>query len=164
MVLDSRHCVRCVSSRTDVAREFCITLLALGGVIAYCPRPASAASLTASSATSRLARSLRSTVHRRAGVNRKRLNITAHYPKPLRLPQQSCSGLVPLRALRVRVMVCYVLRPSPDNCAIWRCTCVYPALRTSSLGSTSRPAAPGSQLVGAVPPAPTFAIAIINYL
>ena len=49
------------------------------------------------------------------GVNRKRLNITAHYPKPLRLPQQNCSRLGPLRALRVRVMVCYVLRPRPSQ-------------------------------------------------
>lgn len=49
------------------------------------------------------------------GVNRKRLNITADYPKPLRLPQQSRSRLGPLRALRVRVMVCYVLRPRPSQ-------------------------------------------------
>lgn len=50
----------------------------------------------------------------RSGVNaplRYAFNITAHYPKPLRLPQQSCSRLGPLHALRVRVMVCYVLRP-----------------------------------------------------
>ena len=65
----------------------------------------------------------------RPGVNRKRLNITAHYPKPLRLPQQSCSRLGPLRALRVRVMVCYVLRPRPSNCVIRRCAGFQSALR-----------------------------------
>ena len=101
------------------------------------------------------------------GVNRKRLNITAHYPKPLRLPQQGCSRLGPLRALRVRVMVCYVLRPSPDNCVIRRCASVYPVLRTRGLRSTARPrfralrrarwpAAPGSRLVGAVSLGLTF--------
>lgn len=65
----------------------------------------------------------------RPGVNRKRLNITAHYPKPLRLPQQSCSRLGPLRALRVRVMVCYVLRPQPSSGVIRRCAWVQSALR-----------------------------------
>jgi len=49
------------------------------------------------------------------GVNRKRLNITAHYPKQA----SRCAGLrlvaYRLRALRVRVMVGYVLRPSPDK-------------------------------------------------
>ena len=56
-----------------------------------------------------------STAPSRSGVNRKRLNITAHYPKyasrfaGLRLVAYRC------RALRVRVMVGYVLRPSPDN-------------------------------------------------
>ena len=59
--------------------------------------------------------SLCSTAPSRAGVNRKRLNITAHYPKQpsrcarLRLVACRC------RALRVRVMVGYVLRPSPDK-------------------------------------------------
>jgi hypothetical protein len=99
----------------------------------------------------------------RPGVNRKRFNITAHYPKPLRLPQQSCSRLGPLRALRVRVMVCYVLRPRPSNCVIRRCAGFQSALRVGWLTLNRRaalprlwrarwPAAPGSQLVGAVPP------------
>ena len=79
------------------------------------------------------ASSLRSTAHRRAGVNRKRLNITAHYPKYA----SRCAGLRLVayrwRALRVRVMVGYVLRPSPDKghvCSLrsawlfWRCAWV----------------------------------------
>ncbi len=57
--------------------------------------------------------SLRSTAPSREGVNRKRFNITAHY-------QKSASRCAELRfvadrwrALRVRVMVGYVLRPNP---------------------------------------------------
>ncbi len=110
-------------------------------------RPASADFcpwLTFALAARRLRRQLRSRLRRlpqprlarcarlhpgRPGVNRKRFNITAHYPKPLRLPQQSCSRLGPLRALRVRVMVCYVLRPRPSNCAIRRCAGFQSALR-----------------------------------
>ncbi len=84
----------------------------------------------------------------RPGVNRKRFNITAHYPKPLRLPQQSCSRLGPLRALRVRVMVCYVLRPRPSQHH-------YSALRVGSVSAArwvayAQPLGRASALAGAL--------------
>jgi hypothetical protein len=92
--------------------------------------------------------SLRSTARRRAGVNRKRLNITAHYPNQA----SRCAELRLVawrwRALRVRVMVCYVLRPGPDNghfgslrsgCLFGRCAQggldAPPALRSACGGS-----------------------------
>jgi hypothetical protein len=85
--------------------------------------------------------SLRSTAHRRAGVNRKRLNITAHYPKssPF-IPQAPFCGR-PLRALRVRVMVCYVLRPSPDN-GYFSSRCSGCLFRRCALGGGDSPARP----------------------
>ena len=52
---------------------------------------------------------------RRAGVNRKRLNITAHYPKYASRYAGLRLVAYRWRALRVRVMVGYVLRPSPDK-------------------------------------------------
>jgi hypothetical protein len=82
-------------------------------------RPPSAPSAvklpTASPATPDKARSPRPArlAQSRAGVNRKRLNITAHYTKQA----SRCAGLRLMacrcRALRVRVMVGYVSRPSP---------------------------------------------------
>lgn len=51
----------------------------------------------------------------RAGVNRKRLNIIRALPKAGQSLRRASLGGLPLRALRVRVMVGYVLRPSPDK-------------------------------------------------
>lgn len=146
--LAGSYCVGCSTTRSRFAPRLCRP---------RCRRPASVDfwPWLAFARTARcLRRQLRSRLRRlpqprlarcarlhpgRPGVNRKRLNITAHYPKPLRLPQQSCSRLGPLRALRVRVMVCYVLRPRPSNCAIRRCALVYPVLRTGGLRSTVGP-------------------------
>lgn len=97
----------------------------------------------------------------RPGVNRKRLNITAHYPKSGQSLRRLRFVARPLRALRVRVMVCYVLRPQPSNCVIRRCAGFQSALRDGwptlnlwaalpRLWRARWPAAPGSQLVGAV--------------
>lgn len=104
----------------------------------FCPLPAFGR------AARRLRRQLRSRLRRlpqtqlvrcaqlypgRSRVNRKRFNITAHYPKSasryawLRLVADRCAPS------RVRVMVCYVLRPCAANFAIRRCAWFQLALR-----------------------------------
>jgi len=112
---------------------------------ALCPPSAlSAVKLpTASPATPDKARSprLARLVQSRAGVNRKRLNITAHYTKQasrcawLRFMACRC------RALRVRVMVGYVSRPGPDKgySGLLRCVCLF---RRCALGGVETPAPP----------------------
>ena len=74
-------------------------LLPLAYARAYCPPPAPSASLTAPSATSNPACSRCSTAPCQAGVNRKRFNITAHYPKSASRSAQAALGGRPLRAL-----------------------------------------------------------------
>ncbi len=54
------------------------------------------------------------------GVNRKRFNIKAHYPKCARRFAGLRLVAHRLRALRVRVMACYVLRPFAAHPAILR--------------------------------------------
>jgi hypothetical protein len=73
-----------------------------------------------------------STAPSRSGVNRERFNINRALPKV----RQSLRGLRLVayrwRALRVRVMVGYVLRPSPDN-NYFGCDCLV-RLRSGGLG------------------------------
>ena len=106
----------------------------------------------------------------RSGVNAPlcyAFNITAHYPKSGQSLRRLRFVARPLCALRVRVMVCYVLRPCAANCASRRCAVVYSALRawwhTPNLGAALPrlrrarwPAAPVVSWQTAVPPAPTF--------
>ena len=106
----------------------------------------------------------------RSGVNaplRYAFNITAHYPKSGQSLRRLRFVARPLRALRVRVMVCYVLRPCAAKCVSRRCAVVYSALRArwhtpnrgAALPRLRRARWPASPVVSwqtAVPPAPTF--------
>ena len=109
----------------------------------------------------------------RSGVNaplRYAFNITAHYPKSGQSLRRLRFVARPLRALRVRVMVCYVLRPCSAKGVSRRCAVVYLARFArgwhtpnlwAALPRLRRARWPASPVVSwqtTVPPAPTFRV------
>ena len=133
-------------------------LLALPGIVAYCPPSAPPASLTAPSATSTPACSLCSIAPRPAGGKSQAIEHNSALPKMCQSLRMASLGGPSLRAIRVRVMVCYVLRPFAAHPAIQRVRAFtawrkgFASLRAAAASLSGSPVAKAI----AVPPAPTF--------